>query len=167
MDRCEFYTKKGEECPYQSKTYNKQYKVNVCNMHDSVCNYQYKEYKNICNQVWTHEKLSTLSDAALNTLGINVAKCRDKRTEFVKNCCNYLDDKHYGAIQKMDRYLIKIEDEWNRRFKNSFNSLSTLSNKELNTLEKDIKEYASVEKKENYLNKIEKERNRRLNDMFS
>lgn len=87
------------------------------------CIAEYQGYKKVCNQVW--DRIYEINGIDGNTPNgkyllkkyLDAAqKCKIKRIEFQKHCCNVpMDSGHLGAIKKMDKIIQlckeKIDDQ--------------------------------------------------------
>lgn len=108
---CKVYTKNGNPCPFESKTFSKEADKNVCNIHSKTCKDRYKEYKNICSKIW-NSKCKIRDDPIFLKRTIKFAQqCKDQRIEFTGECCdNNRDNGHTGAVIKMSKIIDKCEE---------------------------------------------------------
>lgn len=100
---CDAYTKQGMPCPHRAKLIHQETGHAVCRKHLPMCRRLYKDYKEVCNQVWSEKCLRGMSNTELFNIMEQAEVCRSYRVMFQNQCCDGIDRGHKGAIDKMEK----------------------------------------------------------------
>jgi hypothetical protein len=115
-DKCEIYTKKGQECPFTASKYLKTVGKQVCGFHDKICKERYKKYKNICSKIWNLKCLPQMTDSKIKEIKKFAEICHYQRIHFNQNCCNNsIDNSHLSAVKKMEKIIEACDNEQLKR----------------------------------------------------
>ena len=103
MTSCKALSQKNIGCKLKCK------KGHVyCNTHIKMCKSLADKYHSTCDLVWYNECNNSMSMHDINTLLIDLEKCRRLRCRFGIDCCEGFTNKgHLGAIVKVQEKIEK------------------------------------------------------------
>lgn len=82
-----------------------------CKSHTKQCKVFLKDYKNICNKVWSEKCTDDNSIADLDNIIDSASMCMYSRMKYADTCCKgTYDAGHLGAIKKMNNLVNKCKD---------------------------------------------------------